>query len=162
MEKRIINISEVELSPRPAAMGETPPNYDAALGFIGPLLGAKKLGYSIVKLLPGGNRAFPLHNHRVNEELFIVWEGEGEVRIGETRQPIKKGDFIACPSGDASTAHQIVNTSDADLTYIGISTKLSPEICDYPDSGKFGVLSEDGFRFIGRAGESLGYFEGEA
>ena len=50
-----------------------------------------------------------------------------------------------------------------------MSTKLYPEIAEYPDSNKFGVLGEfpgDGgkpevFRFLGRAEESLGYYDGE-
>jgi uncharacterized cupin superfamily protein len=162
MAKRIINIDDIEFQKRPDAMGTPPPHYDALLAFIGPALGAQKLGYSVTKLSPGGNRAFPFHSHRVNEELFIVWEGEGEVRLGTERLPIKKGDFIACPPGDSTTAHQIVNTSHAELVYIGVSTKESPEIAEYPDSHKFGILSNDGFRFLGRPEESLGYFEGES
>ncbi len=161
MEKRIINVDDLEFQPRPTAMGAAPPRYDATIARASLLVGAEKLGYSMVKLPPGENRAYPFHNHRMNEELFIVWEGNGEVRIGDRRLPIQKGDFIACPAGDALTAHQIVNTGDGELTYIGISTMLSPEIADYPDSGKFGVLAE-GFRFLGRAGESLGYWDGES
>lgn len=50
-----------------------------------------------------------------------------------------------------------------------MSTKLSPEIGEYPDSGKFGVLAEfpagpDGkpqmFRFIGRESLGIDYWEG--
>ena len=32
--------------------------------------------------VPPGKRAFPFHNHRVNEEMFFILEGTGEVRIG--------------------------------------------------------------------------------
>ena len=105
-------------------------------------------------------RAFPHHNHRVNEEMFFILEGQGEVRIGNERTPIKEGDIIACPPGGEETAHQIINTSDKELKYLAVSTKMSPEIADYPDSGKFGVLS-DNFRFIGKVEGSLDYWEGE-
>ena len=60
-------------------------------------------------------------------------EGEGEVRIGR-RHTIKKGDVIAHPPGGPETAHQIVNTSKAELKFLAISTLPMPEICDYPDS----------------------------
>jgi uncharacterized cupin superfamily protein len=102
--------------------------------------------------------------------MFLVLEGEGEVRIGDQRHPIKKGDLIACPPGGPETAHQIRNTGSSEMRVLAVSTKLSPEVVDYPDSGKFGVLEvqapgPDGapkmFRYLGRAGDSLGYWDGE-
>lgn len=172
MSKPIINIEDVELHPRPEAFAATGPaaeRYDARMGFIGSVVGARKLGYNVTAV-PPGKRAFPYHNHHVNEEMFFVLEGTGEVRIGETTHPIRPGDVIACPSGGRDTAHQIVNTGDAELKYLAVSTKLSPEIAEYPDSDKFGVLAEyppepdaapRAFRFVGREGESLDYWEGE-
>jgi len=171
MKKQIINISELEYKPFPAPM---PDNVKAkfegaTLARVGPLVGAQKLGYGVT-VVPPGKRAVPFHNHRVNEELFFVLEGEGEVRIGSETFKIKKGDFIAHPPGGAETAHQIVNTSDKELKYLGVSTQLSPEIADYPDSKKFGVMHVDGvdekgvpkmFRFVGQEDKSLGYWDGE-
>ncbi len=171
MSKPIINIADVKLGPRRlgAPSGPVAERFDAQLGFIGPLIGAQKLGYNIT-VVPAGRRAFPFHNHRVNEEMFFVLQGSGEVRIGENRYPIRAGDVIACPAGGKETAHQIVNSGTEELKYLAVSTKLSPEIAEYPDSGKFGVLAElpadaDGtprrFVFIGREGQSLDYWEGE-
>ena len=96
-------------------------------------------------------------------------EGAGEVRIGEQTFPIGKGDVIAHPPGGTETAHQIVNTSNADLKYLAVSTVATPEICDYPDSGKFAVMTvgpgPDGkpkfWRFAARDGTGLNYFDGE-
>ena len=172
MTHPIVNIADVELAPRPAAFAATGPaaqRYDARMGMIGPRVGARKLGYNITEI-PPGKRAFPFHNHRVNEEMFFVLEGSGEVRIGERTYPIRAGDIIACPAGGAESAHQIVNTGAAALKYLAVSTKLSPEIAEYPDSGKFGVLAEfppgaDGqpqwFRFVGRTGGAVDYWDGE-
>ena len=98
----------------------------------------KLLGYNITAV-PPGKRAFPLHNHVVNEEMFFVLEGSGELRVGDATHPVRAGDIIACPPGGPETAHQLVNTGDAELKYLAVSTTLSPEVCDYPDSGKFGV-----------------------
>ena len=172
MTKPIINIADVALDPRPAAFASSGPateRFDATMGYIGPRVGAQKLGYNITAV-PAGKRAFPFHNHRVNEEMFFVLQGVGEIRIGESRYPIRVGDVIACPAGGTETAHQIINTGTDELRYLAVSTKLSPEIAEYPDSGKFGVLAElpvsaDGkpqrFVFVGRAGDSLNYWEGE-
>ena len=67
-------------------------------------------------------------------------------------------------------AKPIINTGTDELRYLAVSTKLSPEIAEYPDSGKFGVLAElpagaDGkpqrFVFVGRDNGSLNYWAGE-
>jgi uncharacterized cupin superfamily protein len=51
-------------------------------GFINNLIGGKQLGYNITSI-PKGKRAFPFHNHQVNEEMFLVLAGHGEIRIGD-------------------------------------------------------------------------------
>jgi len=172
MTKPILNISDVELQPRPAAFaptGAAAERYDARMGFIAPRVGAQKLGYNLTAV-PPGKRAFPFHNHRVNEEMFFVLEGAGEVRIGETVYPIRAGDIIACPAGGKETAHQVINTGKEELRYLAVSTKLSPEIAEYPDTGKFGILAEfpagpngtpQVFRFVGREDLGVDYWDGE-
>lgn len=172
MTKSVINIADIELEPRPTALSPSGPaaeRFDARMGFIGPRVGAQKLGYNITAV-PPGKRAFPFHNHRANEEMFFVLQGTGEVRIGENTYPIRPGDVIACPPGGKETAHQIINTGSEELRYLAVGTKLSPELVDYPDSGKFGVLAElppgpDGkpqrFIFVGRESDSRNYWEGE-
>jgi uncharacterized cupin superfamily protein len=139
------------------------------MAYLGPRIGARNLGYNITAV-PPGKRAFPFHNHRVNEEMFFVLQGTGEVRIGESVYPIRSGDVIACPPGGKETAHQIINTGTEELRYLAVSTKLSPEIAEYPDSGKFGILADlpagpDGkpqrFVHVGREGDGRDYWEGE-
>lgn len=172
MKKPIINVADVELHPRSAsfaAPGKTAERFDARMGFISPEIGAEKLGYNIT-VVPPKKAAFPLHNHRVNEEMFLILEGSGDARIGNMVYPITEGDIIACPPGGAEKAHQFINTGDSDLKYLAISTKMSPEIAEYPDSGKFGVLGEfknssddspEMFRFVGRKDDSIDYWDGE-
>jgi uncharacterized cupin superfamily protein len=158
--KPIININDVEAKPSPFPGPENPKvQFGGKMGLISSQIGAKKLGYNLTVVEPGA-RVFPFHNHRVNEEMFFILEGEGEVRIGSETYPTKKGDIIACPPGDASTAHQIINTGSEEMRYLAVSTKESPEIADYPDSGKFGILT-DNFRYVGRLDQSLNYWEGE-
>jgi uncharacterized cupin superfamily protein len=162
MNRPILNIAEVELKARPPAFAATGPaaeRFDARMGVIASKLGAQKLGYNVTAV-PPGKRAFPFHNHWVNEEMFYVLEGTGEVRIGEAVYPIRAGDVIACPPGGKETAHQIVNSGTVDLKYLAVSTRLSPDIAEYPDSGKFGVLAES-FRFVGREGNAVPYWDGE-
>jgi len=171
MPKPIININDVILQPWSAGSSiseSAAERYDAQMGFIGTHIGAQKLGYNITAV-PPGKSAFPLHNHHINEEMFFILQGSGEVQIGEEIYPIRTGDFVACPPGGKERAHKMINTGTEELRYLAVSTKITPEIVDYPNSRKFGILAEfptaagntQRFVFLGRAGESLDYWEGE-
>ena len=171
--KPVINLADIEFIPwgrgaeRPGA-GTAGEKYQARLGYVAPKIGAQKLGYNIT-VLPPGKAAFPAHSHRVNEEMFFVLEGTGEVRVGDQKYPVKSGDFIACPPGGPETAHQIFNSSQAELKFLAVSTMMSPEIADYPDSGKMGFYHarrDTGgkpapFRHITREGNAVPYWDGE-
>ena len=170
MKRHIVNLDEIELPPRPAAYGapgEAAQRFDGRMGEVGTLIGARMLGFNITAV-PPGKRAFPKHNHRVNEEMFFILEGTGEVRIGDETHPLRAGDFLACPPGGPESAHQIVNTGTSELKYLAVSTMLYPEICEYPDSGKFLVAeaprsasTAHTFRHVGRPESNLDYWEGE-
>ena len=162
MKRPIINLADVELQPRPpqfAPTGEAAQRFDVRVGQIARQIGAKKLGYNLTAV-PPGKRAYPFHNHRLNEEMFYVLEGSGEVRIGAETFPVRAGDFIACPPGGPELAHQIVNTGSGELRYLAVSTMQYPEVCEYPDSGKIGVLA-DSIRYVNRLDSQVGYWEGE-
>ena len=167
MDKPIINIADVTLDPRPPAMspkGEAAEKYDAKMGFIGTRIGARKLGYNLTAV-PPGKRAFPLHNHHVNEEMFFILQGSGELRMGDAVHPIRTGDVIACPAGGAETAHQIINTGIEELRYLAVSIESNLEMAQYPDSGKFAVKAEFGggrrVIVIGRDRDHVDFWEGE-
>jgi uncharacterized cupin superfamily protein len=170
----ILNVDSLDLQPWghgvsiPGA-GQASDRYQARIGFASRQLGASKLGYNLT-VLPPGKSAFPFHCHSVNEEMFFVIEGQGELRLGEARHPIRAGDIVACPPGGPESAHQILNNSSADLKFLAVSTRLSPEVCEYPDTGRFGLIASmpssadcppRELRYIGRAAESLEYWQGE-
>jgi uncharacterized cupin superfamily protein len=170
----ILNLDDVQCVPLEKLMPKPPAphileKFQASMGFIGQPLGAQKLGYNLTVIAPG-KPAFPFHNHRVNEEMFFIVEGRGELRLGGERHPVRRGDVIACPPGGPETAHQLVNTGDTPMKVLAVSTKLTPEICDYPDSGKFAIRGDFGagadgkpqqVSYIGRLGQTLDYYDGE-
>lgn len=159
----ILNIADVELQPRPpqfAPKGAAAERYAGArMGLISPRLGATKLGYSITAIA-SGKRAFPFHNHHANEEMFYIIEGAGELRMGDATYPVRAGDIVACPCGGKELAHQFINTGNAELKYLGVSTKIEPDVCEYPDSGKIGVLG-NAVRYLGHEDAAVDYWEGE-
>jgi uncharacterized cupin superfamily protein len=126
---------------------------------IGPLLGARDLGYSY-DVVPPGKRSCPFHSHRAEEEMFFIVRGEGTLRYGNETRRIRAGDVICCPTGGPETAHQIVNDSAGELAYLSISTMYPAELCEYPDSGKIGAFG-GGVRHMTRTGDALDYWVGE-
>ncbi len=139
------------------------PLYESLAARLAPGTAAKKLGASI-DTLPPGKRSCPYHFHYAQEELFIVLEGAGTLRVAGEMLPIRTGDVIFIPPGP-EYPHQLLNTSTAPLKYLSISTREMPEIVEYPDSGKYLAMATtpEGKRFdaLHRSGENLDYWDGE-
>lgn len=139
------------------------PHYDARAARLARGTAARKLGATIDILEPG-KRGCPYHLHHAQEEMFIVVEGHGTLRVAGEMLPLKAGDVIFIPAGP-EYPHQIINTSDAPLKYLSISTMETPEICEYPDSGKYlaeaSLDSPARFDVIDRKGPGLDYWDGE-
>lgn len=163
MSRPVINLDELAFSEF-----EKGDKFGSSRAPVSSKIGASKLGYSVVRLKPG-KRAWPYHSHYVIEELFYVLEGEGTLRHADEEYPIRAGDFICSPA-DPNQAHQIINTSDADLTYIALSTMDRADVFLYPDSGKYGVWhgttmdlkAPDSFLVFARKETAVDYWDGEA
>lgn len=167
MAQPFLNIADanyIDLADLSRSMGsEMPARFGGRMAPLAGALGMKKLGFNVTEVAPGKS-AFPLHSHRCNEELFYVIEGEGQLRFGTETFPLRSGDVIGCPAGGPEVAHQVVNTGAAPLKLLAVSTMLQPEVCHYPDSGKFAVLDgmgPQGFRHVGRGEHNVDYWEGE-
>lgn len=132
-DKPIMNIDEVEYSDRGKGG-----RFEAKLGMISPHLGAQKLGYNAVVLAPG-KTAWPYHFHHRNEEMFFILEGAGVLRYADEESALRPGDIVCCPPGSGSR-HQITAAADEELKYLALSTVEEPEVAEYPDSNKVGVL----------------------
>lgn len=138
------------------------PLYETACASLAAGTAAQKIGASIDVVAPG-KRGCPYHFHHAQEEVFIVLEGAGTLRVADELLPIQAGDTIFIPSGP-EYPHQIINTSDKDLKYLSISTRETPEIVQYPDSEKYSatVRQKDGiFRAIQRTQANLDYWDNE-
>lgn len=138
--------------------------YTSSRGQISDHIGATKLGYNLT-VLPPGKIQCPFHNHHGEEEMFFILEGEGELRFGDQRYPIRKHDVIACPPGGPEVAHQIINTGTTTMRYLSLSTIADVEACEYPDSKKVlivtGKRGERGLRKMFRAEGTVEYYDRE-
>jgi len=128
-------------------------------------IGARKLGYNLT-VLPPGKAQCPFHSHRAEEEMFLILDGEGELRFGAERYRIRKHDVIACPAGGPEVAHQIINTGTSDLRYLALSNLETVEVCEYPDSNKVGVFAgrpdDARLRKLFRAETDVEYYDRES
>ena len=127
-------------------------------------IGARDLGYNLTELPPGKTNC-PFHSHRAEEEMFLILEGEGELRYGTESYKIRRHDVIACPTGGAGTAHQIINTGKTTMRYLSLSTMSKIEICEYPDSNKIGVHANEitpELHNIYRAETTVEYYDRES
>ena len=160
MTKPFMNLDEVEFDDI-----EENGLYTSKRATIGARIGARKLGYNLTELPPGKAQC-PFHSHRGEEEMFFILEGEGELRFGDKRYPIRKHDVIACPTGGAAVAHQIINTGQVTMRYLSLSNIVELEACEYPDSNKVLVVSgkfgEPGrLRGLYRAETTVDYYDRE-
>ena len=159
MPKPFVNLDEVEFNDI-----EENGIYTSRRAQFSAGIGARKLGYNLTELPPGKAQC-PFHSHRSEEEMFLILEGEGELRFGDQTYPIRKFDVIACPTGDAAVAHQIINTGTSTMRYLALSNQADTEICEYPDSQKVGIYSSEpgttGLRKLFRSETTVDYYDRE-
>jgi uncharacterized cupin superfamily protein len=95
--------------------------------------GAEQLGGTLYELAPGAD-GVPLHLHHGMEELAVVIAGTPTLRTLEGEFALAAGDVVAFPCGRRG-AHTLVNRSGTPARYLMLSTKVMPEIVEYPEQG---------------------------
>ena len=135
---------------------------------IGRQAGAERLGASLYELPPGAS-TFPLHVHHGNEELLVVVAGRPTLRTLEGERELAPGDVVSFPVGRRG-GHRIDNRAEEPARVLIVSTMHSPEVAEYPESGKVlarsyppgGEVPEDGLDLMFPADARVDYFHGEA
>ncbi len=102
-----------------------------------------------------GKAATPQHCHTLEEELFVILEGDGELVLGDEQLAIRPGHVISRPPG-TGVAHGL-RAGESGLTYLAYGTREPGDMCYYPRSNK---ISFRGLGIIGRL-ERLDYWDGE-
>jgi uncharacterized cupin superfamily protein len=123
---------------------------------LGKLVNSKYLEFYIVSL-DAGKFSFPYHLHRAAEELFMIISGEATLRSPAGFEKVAKGDIIFFEEGP-SGAHQLYNHSDSPCVYLDLRTTFGIDVCEYPDSGKIGILP---FLEIFESSSRVDYYKGE-
>ena len=159
MPKPLVNLDDVEFTDV-----EENGYYTSRRAQFSAGIGARKLGYNLT-VLPPGKAQCPFHSHRGEEEMFLILEGEGELRFGDQRYRIRKHDVIACPTGGPEVAHQIINTGGTEMRYLALSNLVDIEACEYPDSNKVLIRANGqgtpSLRKMFRAESTVEYYDRE-
>jgi uncharacterized cupin superfamily protein len=121
---------------------------------LGRAAGSLTTGMKHVELPPGA-RAAPRHCHSAEEELFVVLDGDGVVRLGDDAHAVSRGSVVARPAG-TGVAHDF-QAGDGGMTFLAYGTRKPDDICWYPDSQKIYFIGVD---IIARV-EQLDYWDGE-
>jgi len=85
---KVINLKEVELKPHPKFKG-------VEIGFVTTKEYTSEVSITILKIAPGVE--IPVHTHENEVDSIFVLEGEGEIFVNGSWQPLKKGDIIVVP-----------------------------------------------------------------
>lgn len=143
--------------------------FEAFLAPVAAPAGASHIGARLC-VVPPGKSAWPYHCHHANDEVFVIFEGQGELRFGSTVHAFGPNDVLVCPAGGRESAHRIRNTGDAPLRYLAVSSMREPDIMEYPDSRKWGAFAgaapggktaERTFSAFVREDSGVDYWDGE-
>ncbi len=118
------------------------------------------LGIRLYELPPGQTQVL-YHFHHGNEEAVVVLRGQPSVRTPAGERVLEPGEVVFFPSGPDG-AHQLFNAGDEPARYLIAANHASPEVVEYPDSGKVLALSKLGPLWsMHRRDDAVDYFDGE-
>jgi uncharacterized cupin superfamily protein len=127
---------------------------------LGQRLRGELIGACLYEVAPG-NTLWPYHTHHANEEWLLVVRGRPALRHADGDQELAEGDMVCFRRGHEGF-HQVKNETAEPVRVLMISTLISPEIVEYPDSGKIGARDAAGERILlSRPGPTLDYWDGE-
>ena len=136
-----------------------PDGYRAGMARFGPQLGASQLGASLYEL-PPGQSICPYHYEYPEEEWLAVVSGRVTLRHPDGEEELGQGDVVCFPPGPDG-AHKVTCLGEEPARVLMLSTKQTPAIAVYPDSGKVGIWPGDDRDQLLMRRETLEYFDGE-
>jgi uncharacterized cupin superfamily protein len=140
--------------------GEDPEGFRAGRDRFGPKIGAHQLGGSIYEL-PPGQSICPYHYEYPDEEWLIVLSGRVLLRTPGGEEALSPGETVCFPSGPDG-AHKVTNRTDETARVLMLSTRPSPSVAVYPDSGKvFAVTDNPDDDLMVRKESRVDYYDGE-
>jgi uncharacterized cupin superfamily protein len=125
--RNVVNLRDVE------------PILDGRARRIGLAAGASATGLNHV-VLPAGGSGAPAHCHSLEEEIFVVLDGDGVLELwprgadGGEQHALRSGDVVSRPAG-TGVAHAL-RAGDSGITYLAYGTREAGDMCFYPQQGR--------------------------
>jgi uncharacterized cupin superfamily protein len=121
---------------------------------LGRTVGSITTGLQHIQVQPGKLSA-PLHCHSLEEEIFVVLDGDGTLLLDDEEIPVAAGHVISRPAG-TGVSHAF-RAGEAAITFLAYGTREPGDVCYYPRSNKIA------FRGVGVMArlERLDYWDGE-
>lgn len=122
----------------PASMGKTiyPEPYAALVKGrlkrkLGEYFGLTNFGVNLTHLNPGAISALA-HNHSKQDEFILILEGTPTLVLGKEEFVLHPGDCYGFKAG-TGIAHQLVNRSEENVTYLEIGDRTRGDEVEYPN-----------------------------
>lgn len=120
---------------------QTPPQRNTREGFgtvdttrVSDAGGLTQFGGYVQTLQPGA-RTSNRHWHEKEDEFLYVLSGEVTVTENDGAHVLQAGDAACWPAGVAN-AHHVTNQSAAPCSFLIVGTRLTHDVCHYPDLGR--------------------------
>jgi len=114
--------------------------------------GLTQYGAYLETLQPGG-RSSDRHWHEKEDEFIYVVSGEATVE-DDGEHVLHPGDAACWPAG-VPIAHQVVNRSQTPCSYLIVGTRVTHDVCHYPESGRVLHTEGEDWRIEARDGKVL-------
>ncbi|MBT3331572.1 MAG: cupin domain-containing protein [Rhodospirillaceae bacterium] len=108
---------------------------------LGDVFGLTSFGVNLTKLSPGGESAL-LHRHSKQEEFIFIMAGEPTLVTDTDEIRLCPGMCAGFPA--QGVAHQLVNRTDEDVTYLEIGDRVNGDEGSYPNDDIQAVQGADG------------------
>ena len=99
------------------------------------------LGGSIWEFQPG-QPEYVYHFHHGSDELLVVLRGAPNLRTSTGERTLGEGEVVPLPRGPEG-ARAISNPSDSVVRVLMFSSNADPDVAEYPETGKIGVITDD-------------------
>ncbi len=115
--------------------------------------GITQYGVYLQTLQPGAISSMRHWHEREDETLWVV---SGEVTIVENdgKHVLHAGDAACWPAG-VPNAHHVLNESSEPCSYLMVGTRLTHDVCHYPDTGKTLYTEGETWRFEDAEGQVI-------
>jgi uncharacterized cupin superfamily protein len=108
---------------------------------LGDLFGLKNFGVNLTTLHPGGESAL-LHRHSKQDEFIYVLQGNPTLVTDQGEVTLGPGMCAGFPA--QGLAHQLVNRTSSDVTYLEIGDRTPGDEGSYPADDIKAMLGPDG------------------